>query len=265
MSKIEWTNETWNPVTGCDHVSPGCDNCYAERMAHRLHAMGVAKYDNGFNVTLHPDTLDHPLKWKTPRLIFVNSMSDLFHPDVPLSFVRKVFDTIGRARQHQFQLLTKRSKRLARLSDKLDWPDNLWMGVTVELRDYLYRVNDLRSTPAAVKWLSLEPLLGDLGDVNLTDIDWVVVGGESGPGARPMKREWATSLRNQCQNQGVPFFFKQWGEWIPESLQDWTPEQVTMVEGEQIYRHAYLSKRHGLHYHRTLNGVEYRQMPRKED
>lgn len=213
MSKslIQWTHSSWNPVTGCDHVSPGCDNCYAERMAHRLQAMGVAKYRNGFNVTLHPNTLDHPLKWETPRLIFVNSMSDLFHPEVPISFVRKVFDTIGRARQHQFQLLTKRSKRLLRLSGKLDWPDNLWMGVTVELRDYLFRINDLRRTPATIKWLSLEPLLGDLGDVDLTDIDWVVVGGESGPGARPIKRAWVANLRSQCRKQNVPFFFKQWG------------------------------------------------------
>jgi protein gp37 len=213
MSKtlIQWTHSSWNPVTGCDHVSPGCDHCYAERMAHRLQAMGVAKYRHGFKVTLHPDILDQPLHWKTPRLIFINSMSDLFHPDIPLGFVRQVFDTIKRAHWHQFQLLTKRSKRLVRLSGKLDWPPNLWMGVTVELRDYLYRIDDLRRTPATIKWLSLEPLLGDLGEVNLSGIDWAVVGGESGPGARPMKRQWVTCLRAQCRHQHVPFFFKQWG------------------------------------------------------
>ncbi|HWR83379.1 MAG TPA: phage Gp37/Gp68 family protein [Candidatus Deferrimicrobium sp.] len=211
MSRIEWTSSTWNPVTGCDKVSAGCEHCYAERMARRLQAMGVGKYRNGFKVTLHPDVLDAPLQWKKPQMIFVNSMSDLFHPEVPIEFVQRIFDVMNRANWHVFQILTKRSKPLKRLHSRFSWPENVWMGVTVESRHYTYRIDDLRQTDAKVKFLSLEPLLSSLPGLNLNGIDWVVVGGESGPGARPMKKEWVIDIQAQCRRQGVSFFFKQWG------------------------------------------------------
>ena len=210
-SRIEWTSSTWNPVTGCDKVSPGCEHCYADRMAKRLQAMGVKKYRNGFEVTLHPDVLEQPTSWIRPRVIFVNSMSDLFHEKVPTEYVQQIFDVIRRCPQHIFQVLTKRSKRLVRAADKLDWPDNLWMGVTVESPTYKFRIDDLRKTPAALKWLSLEPLIDPLGQLDLTDIAWAVVGGESGPGARPMKEKWVYEIRHQCRAQHTAFFFKQWG------------------------------------------------------
>ncbi|MBN1508607.1 MAG: phage Gp37/Gp68 family protein [Sedimentisphaerales bacterium] len=210
-SKIEWTECTWNPVTGCTKISPGCANCYAERMARRLRAMGQPNYRNGFKVTLHEHMLDLPLRWRRPRMIFVNSMSDLFHGDVPLDFIEKVFDVMGHARQHRFQVLTKRSERLAELSRRLVWPDNVWMGVTVENADYAFRIDDLRQTGAAVRFVSFEPLLSPITDIDLSEIDWVIVGGESGPGARPMPREWVIDIRDQCIATGVPFFFKQWG------------------------------------------------------
>lgn len=210
-AKIEWTHATWNPVTGCSKVSPGCDHCYADRMAKRLQAMGVHKYRNGFEVTLHPDVLDAPLRWQKPQIIFVNSMSDLFHEKVPFEYVQQIFDVMRRADRHIFQVLTKRSKRLVRYAPKLDWPENLWMGVTVENAVYQFRIDDLRKVPATVRFLSLEPLLGPLADLDLRDIHWAIVGGESGPGARPMKREWAEEIRRQCKQQDVRFFFKQWG------------------------------------------------------
>jgi len=210
-SLIEWTGSTWNPVTGCDKVSAGCQHCYAERMARRLKGMGVTKYRNGFNVTLHPDVLEGPLKWKRPHLVFVNSMSDLFHPEVPFEFIERIFDVMNRAPRHIFQILTKRSKRLTRVHHRLNWSENIWMGVTVENRHYTYRIDDLRRTNAKIKFLSLEPLLGPIPDMNLSMIDWVVVGGESGPGARPMKEEWVLDIQKQCKEQGTAFFFKQWG------------------------------------------------------
>ncbi len=210
-SRIEWTHSTWNPVTGCSRVSPGCDHCYAERMAKRLQGMGVAKYKNGFEVTLHPDVLEAPLRWTKPQIIFVNSMSDLFHEKVPFSFVEQIFDVMRRADQHIFQLLTKRSKRLVRYAPKLDWPENLWMGVTVESATYQYRIDDLRKVPSTIRFLSLEPLLGPLPDLDLHDIHWAIVGGESGPGARPIKKEWVEEIRKQCRQQKTAFFFKQWG------------------------------------------------------
>ena len=210
-SSIEWTEATWNPSTGCDALSPGCDNCYAERLALRLRAMGQKKYSNGFKLTLHPNTLELPLKWKKPQRIFVNSMSDLFHHDVPLDYIQRVFDTMRRAHWHQFQVLTKRSGRLLALADGIDWPANVWMGVSVESAPYKPRIDHLRMTSAAVKFLSLEPLLGPLGGLDLRGIDWVIVGGESGPGARPMDAEWVVEVRRQCESAGVPFFFKQWG------------------------------------------------------
>lgn len=210
-SRIEWTFRTWNPVTGCNAVSNGCKHCYAERMARRLQAMGVEKYRHGFKVTPHPGVLEDPLKWKKPQVIFVNSMSDMFHQDIPFDYVRRVFEVIEKAEQHVFQMLTKRSKRLVKLAPKLPWPENLWMGVTVESHHYKYRINDLRKTDAHIKFLSLEPLLGPLLDLDLTGIDWAIVGGESGPGARPMKEEWVLDIQKQCLEQNTAFYFKQWG------------------------------------------------------
>ena len=210
-SSIEWTGATWNPSTGCDALSPGCDNCYAERLTNRLKAMGQKKYANGFKLTLHPEALELPLNWKQPQAIFVNSMSDLFHQNVPCEFIQRVFATMRKAYWHQFQILTKRSGRLLALSDSIDWPSNVWMGVSVESERYAKRIDHLRRTQAQTKFLSLEPLLGPLESLDLTGIDWVIVGGESGPGARPMRPEWATSIRDQCLKAGVPFFFKQWG------------------------------------------------------
>lgn len=210
-TKIEWTEFTWNPVTGCTKISTGCLNCYAERMALRLKAMGQNRYRNGFTVTLQPDLLDQPDLWSTPRTVFVNSMSDLFHRQVSLEFIQKVFSTIRRNPQHTFQVLTKRSERLLQLCDKLYWPHNLWMGVSVENADFLHRIDDLRQVPAAVKFLSCEPLIGPLKEINLTNIHWVIVGGESGPKARSIKKEWVQDIQLQCSYQNVPFFFKQWG------------------------------------------------------
>lgn len=210
-STIEWTESTWNPLTGCTKISPGCKNCYAERMALRLQAMGQPNYANGFRLTLHESALEAPLRWKKPQMIFVNSMSDLFHKDVPLSFVQNVFDVMRRATWHTFQVLTKRSDRLLELSQFLDWPANVWMGVSVENQQYTYRIDHLRLTGARIKFLSLEPLLGPLLTLDMSDIDWVIVGGESGPGARQIEERWVQDIRDQCLRAGVAFFFKQWG------------------------------------------------------
>ena len=210
-SRIEWTDVTWNPVTGCTKISPGCKFCYAERMAGRLHAMGQHRYRNGFRSTLQADLLEVPLRWSTPRVIFVNSMSDLLHDDVPDDYIKAVFDTIKRADHHVFQVLTKRSGRLRQLAPQLEWPRNLWMGVSVENQDYVHRVRDLQRVPARVRFLSMEPLLGPVKRLPLAGIDWVIVGGESGPGARPMQPVWARTIRDRCQEREVPFFFKQWG------------------------------------------------------
>jgi len=210
-STIEWTEATWNPVTGCNKISPGCKHCYAERLSKRLKAMGQANYRNGFKLTLQPRMLELPLKWKKPQTIFVNSMSDLFHKDVPLDYIQQVFDVMKRAHWHRFQVLTKRADRLAELSSELEWASNIWMGVSVENQKYTPRIDDLRKTGAKTKFLSLEPLLGPLKNLDLSEIDWVIVGGESGYGARPMLLNWVTSIREQCQRAGVAFFFKQWG------------------------------------------------------
>ncbi|MGD0575211.1 MAG: phage Gp37/Gp68 family protein [Anaerolineales bacterium] len=210
-SAIEWTESTWNPLTGCTKISPGCKHCYAERMAKRLHAMGQPNYANGFRLTLHEDSLELPLRWKKPQMIFVNSMSDLFHKGVPVAFIQHTFDVMRRADWHTFQVLTKRADRLAELDAAIDWPGNVWMGVSVENADYIGRIDQLRGTHAPVKFLSLEPLLGPLPALDLDNIDWVIVGGESGPGARSMDRAWVVEIRRQCQRVGVPFFFKQWG------------------------------------------------------
>lgn len=210
-SKIEWTEATWNPVTGCSKVSAGCKNCYAERLAARLQAMGNARYRNGFKVTLHPDLLDLPRRWREPRLIFVNSMSDLFHEQVPLEFIRRVFATMRDCPQHTFQILTKRSARLRQMARELQWPANVWMGVSVEDARVVDRVHDLQAVNAAVRFVSCEPLIGPLDDLPLDGIHWVIVGGESGPGARPMRMEWVRTIFRQCRKAKVPFFFKQWG------------------------------------------------------
>ncbi len=210
-SAIEWTEATWNPLTGCDKISPGCTNCYAERMSLRLRLMGQPNYRNGFDLTVHPHALEIPLKWKKPQRIFVNSMSDLFHKDVPAEFIQQVFATMRRASWHRFQILTKRSDRLAELSPSIDWPANVWQGVSVESADYMFRIDHLRGTGAKVRFLSIEPLLGPIPNLDLRNIHWAIVGGESGPGARPMREEWVIEIRDQCQASGVPFFFKQWG------------------------------------------------------
>jgi protein gp37 len=210
-STIEWTEMTWNPVTGCVKISQGCKHCYAERMAKRLHAMGAVRYVDGFRPTLHDDLIDAPRQWKRPRLIFVNSMSDLFQEAVPDNFIRRVFATMRDCPQHTFQILTKRSDRLRQLGASLPWPSNVWMGVSVENVRVLDRVADLAAVPAQVRFLSCEPLIGPLDNLTLDRIHWVIVGGESGPRARPMRREWVESIHRQCARAEVAFFFKQWG------------------------------------------------------
>jgi protein gp37 len=211
QSSIEWTESTWNPITGCTKISPGCKHCYAERMAFRLQAMGQENYANGFELTLQEHMLERPLQWQKPQLIFVNSMSDLFHKDVPLEYIQRIFDVMRRAHWHTFQVLTKRSQLLFDYHEQIEWPDNVWMGVSVETQKYTYRIDHLRQTGAKTKFLSLEPLIGPLPDLNLENIDWAIVGGESGPGARPIQPEWVLEIRDQCVAAGVPFFFKQWG------------------------------------------------------
>jgi len=210
-SNIEWTESTWNPLTGCTKVSPGCKHCYAERMALRLQAMGQPNYVNGFRLTMHKHMLELPLRWKKPQMIFVSSMSDLFHQDVPWEFIQRVFDIMCRASWHTFQVLTKRSGRLLELDREINWPANVWMGVSVENKDYTFRIDHLRQIGALVKFLSLEPLLGPLPGLDLHGINWVIAGGESGPGARPIVKEWVVDIKDQCLVAHVPFFFKQWG------------------------------------------------------
>ncbi len=208
---IEWTESTWNPVTGCSKISSGCLNCYAERMARRLQAMGLASYAGGFSVAIHEEALELPIRWRKPRMIFVNSMSDLFHEDVPETFVRRIFDVMTETPWHRYQILTKREQQLSRLAPSLPWSENIWMGVTVEDGRYMGRVDHLLKTRAAVKFLSLEPLLGPIADLKLDGINWVIVGGESGPGARPLNASWVLDVKEKCRRARVPFFFKQWG------------------------------------------------------
>ena len=223
---IEWTETTWNPTTGCDRVSVGCDNCYALTLAKRLKAMGNPKYQNdgdpkssgpGFGLTLHDYQLELPYRWRAPRLVFVNSMSDLFHPDVPLEFIQRVFAVMAATPQHTYQILTKRSKRLATLADELDWQKNVWMGVTVETDRYAFRIDHLRSANAAVRFISAEPLLGPLPALDLSGISWLIAGGESGHGARPVEGSWIRDLRDQCVAADTAFFFKQWGGRTPKA------------------------------------------------
>lgn len=210
-STIEWTESTWNPVTGCTKISPGCKHCYAERMAKRLKAMGQQNYINGFSCTFHDHTLELPLHWKKPQVIFVNSMSDLFHRNVTDSFIKQVFSVMEQAHWHVFQILTKRSDRLVKLAPSLPWPTNVWMGVSVENQDYTFRIDDLRRINTYVRFISFEPLLGSITSLNLEGIHWAVVGGESGPMARPIDAKWILDIRDRCQDSEVPFFFKQWG------------------------------------------------------
>jgi len=210
-SSIEWTETTWNPVTGCTKISHGCKFCYADRMARRLQAMGVEKYRNGFAVTTHPSTLKDPLKWKKLRLVFVNSMSDLFHEDVPLSFIQSVFQTMNDAYHHTFQVLTKRPSRVLEIENTLIWSPNIWLGTSIESQRWQFRLEELKKTKSQFKFLSLEPLLGPLPDIPVKGVDWVIVGGESGPGARPMQPDWVRDIRDTCVQEKVPFFFKQWG------------------------------------------------------
>mgnify|MGYP001148242608 CR=1 FL=1 len=241
-SGIEWTESTWNPVTGCTKVSPGCKHCYAERMALRLRAMGQPNYANGFKLTIHEHMLEWPLRWKKPQMIFVNSMSDLFHEDVPLEFIQEVFDVMRRASRHIFQVLTKRSRRLLELNQEIDWPPNVWMGVSMENQDYMFRIEHLRQTSAHLKFLSLEPLLGPLPNLDLDGIGWVIVGGESGPGARPIKEEWVIDIRDQCLAANIPFFFKQWGGLRKKRARrvlqgrtwDEMPRQIGMVASQMV-------------------------------
>ncbi len=210
-SGIEWTDATWNPTTGCTKVSAGCANCYAETFSERWRGIKGHHFENGFDMTLRPERLEIPLKWKKPRRIFVNSMSDLFHTKIPSSFVKQVFDTMSRAHWHTFQILTKRSVFMRTFSERNEWPDNVMAGVSVENKDVLNRIHNLRNTKSRYKFLSIEPLLEDLGELDLKGIDWVIVGGESGPGARPMQQRWVLNIQRQCQFYSVPFFFKQWG------------------------------------------------------
>jgi protein gp37 len=211
VSTIEWTNSTWNPVTGCHKVSAGCANCYAERFAERFRDTPGHPYEQGFDLKIWPDRLELPLAWKEPKTIFVNSMSDLFHQEIPLAFVRRVFEVMNQAHWHRFQVLTKRADRLEKLQKNFKWTQNIWMGVSVESDKFTYRIQSLKKTNAKVKFLSLEPLLGPLPNLKLKGIDWAIVGGESGPGARPMAKEWVVDIQKQCRKAGVPFFFKQWG------------------------------------------------------
>jgi protein gp37 len=211
QSSIEWTEMTWNPTTGCDKISAGCKYCYAEVMTHRLHAMGIEKYQDGFKVRTHENELNTPYKWKGSKIVFVNSMSDLFHPEVSLEFIRKVFAVMNDTPQHTYQVLTKRAERLSQLHDKLNWTSNIWMGVSVEDSKVMNRIDFLGQTNAQTKFLSCEPLIGPLKNMDLENIDWVIVGGESGRKARPIMESWVWDIKQQCQEQGAAFFFKQWG------------------------------------------------------
>ncbi len=210
-SKIEWTDNTWNPTTGCTKISSGCTNCYAEKMSYRLQKMGNPKYRDGFNISIHPNSLCEPSGWKKPSMVFVNSMSDIFHESIPFSFIEQVFKVMNENQMHVFQVLTKRSKALNEYSKHLTWTKNIWMGVSIEDGNQLYRMEDLKKTDASIKFLSCEPLLADLGKLNLESINWVIVGGESGSGSRPMDETWVQNILNQCNKQNAPFFFKQWG------------------------------------------------------
>ena len=233
-SKIEWTDKTWNPITGCTKLTSGCAHCYAETMAMRLKAMGVKKYASGFNPTLHEETLNEPIKWKQPHTIFVCSMADLFHETVPFDFVDKVMKTIHHTPQHRYQILTKRAERMAEYFARTEVPANVWLGVTVEAANVKSRIELLRNLPASIRFLSCEPLLECLGELNLKNIDWVIVGGESGVQARPMKLEWVRSIQKQAHEQNVAFFFKQWGTWGSDGVKRNKKANGKALDGEII-------------------------------
>lgn len=247
QSNIEWTEITWNPVTGCDKISPGCKNCYAEVMTRRLMAMGAVKYADGFKVRTHPDTLNTPFTWKKPKVVFVNSMSDLFHPEVPLDYIKSVFSVMNQTPQHTYQMLTKRSDRLLEIADNLHWTQNIWMGVSVENEKYTFRIDELSAVPAAIKFLSIEPLIGRVDTLNLEKIDWVIVGGESGNKARPLKKEWIDYIKLKCEAAVVPFFFKQWGK-----------SQFNFNQNDPTINPKHLEHAKG---GCELDGKIYRQMP----
>ncbi len=249
QSSIEWTELTWNPVTGCNKISPGCKFCYAEVMTKRLKAMGVEKYENGFEIRTHSSALNIPFTWKRPKVVFVNSMSDLFHPEVPIEFIKAVFAVMNNTPQHIYQVLTKRSERLLELSSELNWTKNIWMGVSVENEDYTYRIDELSKTGANTKFLSIEPLIAPVYTLNLNKIDWVIVGGESGHKARPIKKKWVDYIKVKCENSSVPFFFKQWGK----AKYNDNPNDPTIVSDHP--QHA----KGGC----ELDGKIYRQMPSK--
>ena len=233
-TKIEWTDRTWNPITGCTKISTGCVHCYAETMSKRLKAMGVEKYSNGFIPTMHETSLDEPLKWKKPHTVFVCSMADLFHESVPFDFIDRVMDTIGRAGQHRYQILTKRASRMAEYFSQRSIPTNVWLGVTVEARESKARIDVLRNIPAPVRFLSCEPLVEDLETLDLSGIDWVIVGGESGVQARPMKPAWVQSIKRQAEEQNVAFFFKQWGTWGPDGVKRNKKANGKMLDGNIV-------------------------------
>jgi protein gp37 len=248
-SNIEWTELTWNPVTGCTKISPGCKFCYAEVMSKRLTAMGIEKYKDGFKIRTHADALNIPFTWKKPKVVFVNSMSDLFHPDIPVEFIKSVFAVMNKTPQHIYQVLTKRSERLLELSPELNWTSNIWMGVSVESEDYTFRINELSKTKAKTKFLSIEPLIAPVTTLNLKKIDWVIVGGESGHKARPIKKEWIDYIKLECDKKKVAFFFKQWGK--PKF--NINPEDPTIISEHP--QHA----KGGC----ELDGKIYREMPVK--
>ena len=233
-TKIEWTDKTWNPITGCSKKSTGCQHCYAEVMSRRLKAMGQEKYANGFTVTLHERCLKEPLTWRGNHNIFVCSMSDIFHENVPFEFIDKMFDVIKSTPQHRYQILTKRAERMAEYFETRSVPNNVWLGVTVEAQSSQFRIDNLRNLPASVKFLSCEPLVEDLGELDLTGIDWVIVGGESGPQARPMKEEWALNIMKQVEAQGARFFFKQWGTWGADGIKRNKHANGKLLKGEII-------------------------------
>jgi len=242
-TKIEWTDKTWNPVTGCTKISSGCANCYAEIMAHRLHAMRVSKYSNKFALTTHESCLNEPIKWNKPHNIFVCSMADLFHKDVPFDFISKVFEVITLTPQHRYQILTKRADRMSEYFSSHYIPKNVWLGVTVESPTELHRIDTLRNLNAPIKFLSCEPLLADLGEINLTNIDWLIVGGESGARARPMQAEWVRSLLKQAEEQSVAFFFKQWGTWGSDGIKRNKKANGKALDGKIIQMMPHLEMR----------------------
>ena len=242
-TKIEWTERTWNPITGCTKLSEGCAHCYAEVMSRRLCAMGNPKYVNGFKSTIHHEALKEPFNWEKPSTIFVCSMSDLFHKDVPFEFIDKVFSVIKDTPQHNYQILTKRAERMAEYFETRKIPHNVWIGVTVENEDTKSRIDDIRCLDATVKFLSCEPLLGDLGELNLEGVNWIIVGGESGSQARPMKEEWVLNIKRQADANNIPFFFKQWGTWSKDGVKGNKKINGKLLQGKIVQNMPYVNRK----------------------